>query len=89
MLLFLTMVIDQEKLECCNTDVSTVNMVFQEFCNNNYQITDTGEDGNLEKVQFGRIINGTLLYDNGESDSTVFKGLNLLFAISLNFLQLH
>ena len=38
-------------------------------------ITDTG-GGNLEKVQFARIINGKLMYDSGESDSTVFEGLN-------------
>jgi len=31
----------------------------------------------MKKVQFGRIINGELMYESGESDSTVFKGQHL------------
>jgi len=44
-------------------------------------ITVTDEDGNLEKVQFGRLNNGKLIYDSGESDSTVFKGLAIYMYI--------
>ena len=36
-------------------------------------ITDTGDK--IEKVQFGRIVDGELKYDDGESGSTVFPGL--------------
>ena len=35
----------------------------------------TGENGSLNKMQFARIINGALVYDSGESDSTVYPGL--------------
>ena len=38
-------------------------------------LAGTGEVGGLEKIQFARIINGMLVYDNGESGSTVYPGL--------------
>ena len=38
-------------------------------------ITGSANSINLEKVEFGKIINGTLVYNGEESDSTVFKGL--------------
>ena len=71
MLIFLIMVIEKDKLDCCNTDVS-INIVYQVLVLA-INFTDT-EDGNLKKVQFGRIINNKLLFDSGESDSTVYKG---------------
>lgn len=40
--------------------------------------TGAAEGNNLEKVQFGRIIDGRLIYDSGESVSTVFRGLNAI-----------
>ena len=39
-------------------------------------LAGTGEVGGLEKIQFARIINGMLVYDNGESDSTVYPGIS-------------
>ena len=41
----------------------------------NHTHVGTGNNGSLEKIQFARIINGILVYDNGESDSTVYPGL--------------
>lgn len=38
-------------------------------------IAGVDQSSSLEKVQFGRLINGKLVYGSGESDSTVFEGL--------------
>ena len=40
-----------------------------------------GNGINMEKVQFGRIIDGKLKYDDGESDSTVFPGLAFILCV--------
>ena len=75
------MVIDWEKFDCYNIEVSIIYIVIISLshfaiimANITIHITGVDEDANLEKVQFGRIINGELKYDSGESDSTVFAG---------------
>jgi len=37
--------------------------------------TGCGVDGDLVRVPFGRIPNGTLVYESGESHSTVYPGI--------------
>ena len=39
-----------------------------------YACIDIDKNGDLEKIQFARIIKGILVYDNGESDLTVYLG---------------
>lgn len=48
-------------------------------------ITGTVNGIDLEKVEYGRIINGTLVYNGKESVSTVFKGLVIITSF-LSFL---
>ena len=72
MFLFLIMVTDEEKFACCSTDVSSL---LNGFCIHDKPLTGANNGSNLEKVEFATIINGKLVYDNGESDSTVFAGL--------------
>ena len=43
----------------------------------NYLHVGTGIDDSVEKIQFARIINGDLVYDSRESDSTVYTGLHM------------
>ena len=69
------MVIDQEKLNYYNTDVSVI-MYFLKLLQLWQLTTGTGEGLKLKKVQFGRIIDGKLMYESGESDFTVFEGLH-------------
>ena len=40
--------------------------------------TGDGSDGNLSKVQFARILDGKLVYDDGKNDHYVFGGMLLL-----------
>ena len=35
----------------------------------------TGKHGSLQKTQFAKLNNGRLVYETGESDSTVYSGL--------------
>ena len=37
-------------------------------------LADIGENGSLKKLPFARIDNGRLVYESGESDSTVYPG---------------
>ena len=71
MFLFFLMVIDQDNLDCCNTEVSNFN------CSQLIGMIHaaTGKDDSLEKIQFARIIDESLVYQSGESDSTVYPGL--------------
>ena len=64
------MVTDQEKFDCCSTEVSIAS-VNSNICQS-YLGTDKG--GSLQKTQFARITNGRLVYEEGESDSTVYTG---------------
>ena len=70
------MVIDQDNLECYNTEVSNF-VVIKLFLSDgdNCIHAATGKDGSLEKILFARIIDKNLVYENGESDSTVYPGL--------------
>ena len=66
------MEIDQQKFDCYNTEVScfiisNLNWLWQ---------LQTGKGASVEKIQFARINDGILVYDHGESDSTVYTGLN-------------
>ena len=67
------MVTDLDKFDCFSTEVSCMPTWFLTSCAN-YIHAGTGEGGSLERVQFARIINGNLVYDNGESASTVNPG---------------
>lgn len=41
----------------------------------NYVHAGTDKTSSLEKIPFARIINGILVYDSGESASTIYTGL--------------
>ena len=45
--------------------------------------TGDGSDGNLSKVQFARIVDGKLVYDDGKHDHYVFGGM------TKNLMHLH
>ena len=68
MLVLILTVTDQEKFDCCSTEVSSA------ISDLNLH-SGTGKGGSLQKTQFARITNGTLVYKEGESDSTVYTGL--------------
>ena len=66
------MVIDQGKVDCCNTEVG--NFCYLTVHNCLYVHTATDNGSSLEKRQFARIIDGNLVYESGESDYTVYPG---------------
>ena len=71
MFVFMKMVIDQEKSDCCNTDVSYI-ISIHAYVKLVIHIGDS--NGNLSKVLFARIVNGSLVYEEGKDDNFVFGG---------------
>ena len=67
------MVIDKDKSGCCNTDVSCFSY---QLIWTVYARVHKGDNmsGDLSNVQFARIINGSLVYDEGKDDDFVFEG---------------
>ena len=69
---FLLMVTDQGRFDYYNTDVSCIISNLNWFI---YIYAGSGVDGSLERVPFGRINNGSLVYESGESQSTIYPGI--------------
>ena len=65
------MVTDQEKSDCCSIDVSCI--ISLEILLRHHNNTDD-EDGNFSKIFFARIVNGSLVYEEGKDDHFVFEG---------------
>lgn len=71
------MVIDQERSDCCSTDVSFIMWTRVHIHNNIYNCTGDGRNGNLSKEQFATIVEGKLVYDEGKDDQYVFGGMTI------------
>lgn len=69
------MVIDQEKSDYCSIDVSFIISYIIMLMH----IIHTGDSrtGILSKIQFGRIVDGNLVYDEGKDDHFVFEGMSI------------
>ena len=67
------MVIGQEKSDYCNTDVSCILSAI--FVVIDIHIRLGGSDGNLSRVLFAKIIEGSLVYEEGKDDYFVYGGI--------------
>ena len=48
------------------------------FCILEFIYVGDDESSNLSKVQFGRIVDGKLVYDEGKNDHFVFQGMTMV-----------
>ena len=70
------MVTGLEELDYCSTDVSCIYVEISMHILCTYIIIPTGEgtSGELAKVQFAQIVEGSIVYDDGKSEHDVFGG---------------
>ena len=74
MFIFFLMVIDQDRFNCCNTEVSSI-IIAVKWLRYYCMYVDAANFDGLEKVQVAKLINGEFVYNSGENDSTVYAGL--------------